>query len=157
MLTLRRPRPRIDAAQVASARGPVLLATLGVPFDPAASEFAVDASVESGQPLIVANVVELPPLAMSVAMGYDQLEDPPEVADALRAPAELARALGVRVERLRVRSPRPVEALLQLVAERNPGILVFGPDRSKLRPRIYRKAARAVRGRAACLVWLDQD
>jgi nucleotide-binding universal stress UspA family protein len=131
-----------------------MLATLGVPFDPEASAVAVDAAVECGQPLILANVVELPPLAMSVAMGYDQLPDPPEAADALRAPAELARSLGVGVERLRVRSPRPIEALLQLAAERAPSLLVFGPDRTRLRGRRYRKAAKAVRERAACLVWL---
>jgi len=147
------------AARVAAAVGPrvkrpVLLATLGVPFDPAASSFAVDAAVESGEPLLVVNVVELPPLGMSVAMGYDQLPDPPEQAEALRAPAALAASLGVPVERLRVKSPRPVEALVQIAAERNPGLLVFGPDRARLKPRVYRKAARAVRERAACLVWL---
>jgi hypothetical protein len=139
---------------VREAGRPVLLATLGVPFDPAASEFAVDAAVEAGEPLIVANVVVLPPLGMSVAMGYDQLPDRPEEADSLRAPAALAHELGVQVERLRVKSPRPIEALVQLVAERAPGILVFGPDRSRLRGRTYRKAAKALRGRAACLVWL---
>ena len=133
---------------------PVLLATLGVPFDPRASEFAVDAAVETGEPLIVANVVELPPLGMSVAMGYDQLPYSPDEAEALRAPAELAHSLGAEVERLRVRSPRPVEALLQLAAERAPGLLVFGPDRTKLRRWRYRKAARALRRRASCLVWL---
>ncbi len=133
---------------------PVLLATVGVPFDPAASTLAVDAAVESGEPLIVANVVELPPLAMSVTLGYDQIEDTPDVADALRAPALLAQSLGVRVERLRVKSPRPIVALIQLVAEREPGLLVFGPDRSLLRPRTYRRAVRAVRERTACLVWL---
>jgi hypothetical protein len=133
---------------------PVLLATLGVPFDPAASAFAVDAAVEAGEPLIVANVVQLPPLGMSVAMGYDQLPDRPEEAEALRAPAELAHSLGAEVERLRVRSPRPVEALLQLVSERTPGLLVFGPDRTRLRGRRYRKAAQTVRERASCLVWL---
>lgn len=134
----------------------MLLATLGVPFESAASAFAVDAAVESGQPLIVANVVELPPLPMSVNLGYDQLDDLPEAAAAMRAPAELAHSLGVRVERLRVKSPRPLTALLELVAEREPGLLVFGPDRTKLRPRAYRRAARAVRERAACLVWLAQ-
>lgn len=131
---------------------PVLLATLGVPFDPAASALAVDAAVEAGQPLLVVNAVELPPLAMSVRMGYDQLPDAEE--EAFRAPAELAHSLGVEVERLRVRSPRPVAGLLELVAERRPGLLVFGPDRSRLRMRAYRKAAKAVRERASCLVWL---
>ncbi|MDQ3895042.1 MAG: universal stress protein [Actinomycetota bacterium] len=133
---------------------PVLLATLGVPFEPAACEFAVDTAVELGEPLIVAVVVELPPLAMSVNLGYDQLEDSPAEAEAFRAPAALASSLGVRVERLRVKSPRPLEALLELTAERAPSVLVFGPDRTRLRGRRYRKAERAIRERAACLVWL---
>ena len=133
---------------------PVLLATLGVPFQPQASAFAVDTAVEAAQPLIVVNVVALPPLAMSVNMRYDQLDDEPTVAEALRFPAEIARSLGVSVERLRVRSLRPVEALLELVAERRPGLVVFGPERSKLRPRRYRKAAQALCDRAPCLVWL---
>lgn len=133
---------------------PVLLATLGVPFDPAAAVLAVDAAVETGQPLVVANVVELPPLGMSVAMGYDELPEAKEDADALRAPAELACSLGVRVERLRVKSLRPLAALLELVGEREPGLLVFGPDRARLKPRRYRKAARALREHAACLLWL---
>ena len=132
----------------------MLLATLGVPFDPEACTFAVDAAVEAGQALIVANVVELPPLAMSVKLGYDQLPDTPEEAEAFRAPAALAHSLGVRVERLRVRSPRPVEALLDLTAERRPGVLVFGPDRARIKRRLYRKAAKAIRDRVTCLVWL---
>ena len=135
---------------------PILLATLGVPFDPGASAFAVDAAVEAGQPLLVVNVVELPPLAMSVRMGYDQLPEAHEDADAFRAPAALAHSLGVRVERLRVRSPRPVEALLELTAERAPSVLVFGPDRDRIKRRIYRKAAKAIRERVACLVWLPE-
>jgi nucleotide-binding universal stress UspA family protein len=130
------------------------LATLGVPFDPDASAFAVDTAVEAGQPLIVANVVELPPLTMSVNLGYDQLPDLPEDEEAFRAPAALAHSLGVQVERLRVRSPRPVEALLEVAAERRPGVLVFGPDRGRIKRRLYRKAAKAIRERAACLVWL---
>jgi len=143
------------SAGMRDAGRPVLLATLGAPFDPAASAFAVDAAVEAGQPLVVANVVQLPPLGMSVAMGYDQLPDRPEDAEALRAPAELAHSLGAEVERLRVKSPRPIEALLQLAAERTPGLLVFGPDRARIHRRVYRKAARSLRERATCLVWLS--
>jgi nucleotide-binding universal stress UspA family protein len=145
---------RVGAGERVRSNRPVLLATLGVPFDPAASEIAVDAAVEAGQPLVVVNAVELPPLTMSVRMGYDQLPDDPADAEAFRAPAELAHSLGVQVERLRVRSPRPVEALLEVVAERGPGLLVFGPDQGRMRQRAYRKAAKAIRDRAACLVWL---
>jgi hypothetical protein len=91
---------------------------------------------------------------MSVTLGYDQLPERPEDEEAFRAPAVLAHSLGVGVERLRVRSPRPVDALIELVAERRPGLLVFGPDRTRLRKRRYAKAAKAVRERATCLVWL---
>ncbi len=142
------------AVSVSSEGRPVLLATLGVPFDHEATSFAVDTAVESGQPLIVANVTQLDPLPLSLMLGYDALEEfTPEVSRSVRAPAELAQSLGIQVERLRVRSPRPVEALLTLVAERRPGILVFGPDRGKISARSYRRALRAIRERAPCLVW----
>jgi hypothetical protein len=147
---------RPGAALGAGGEGkPVLLATLGVPFDPSASAFAVDTAVESGQTLIVANITRLEPMPLSVMLGYDALEEfTPEVSEAVRAPAELARELGIGVERLRVRSPRPIEALLQLAAERLPGLLVFGPDRRKLSARRYRRAIATIRARASCLVWL---
>ena len=77
-----------------------------------------------------------------------------EVEDALRAPAELAHSLAVEVERLRLCSPRPIEALLELVAERAPGLLVVGPDRGRLKRRTYAKLTKRIRERAACLVWL---
>jgi len=131
----------------------VLLATLGVPFEPAAAQLAVDSAVEAGSRLVIANVVELAPLPLSVVLGYDHIQEP-DVADALLAPAELARALGVEVERLLVRSPRPVTALLELVAEVGPGLLVFGPDQARLRRRRYAKAAKAIRERCTCLFWL---
>ena len=131
-----------------------MLATLDVPFDERATVFAVDAAVESGQPLIIANFVELPPLPLSVAMGYDQLEYTPAMSDALTAPAELARSLGVAVERLRVKSPHPIQAVMQVAAERDTGLLVFGPDRGRLRRFRYQRAARAIRSGARCLVWL---
>ncbi len=131
-----------------------MLATVGVPFDETAAAFAVDAAVECGQPLVLVNVVEIPLSPMSVLMGYGLLDPPEDEQVRLRAPAELAHALGVRVERLRVGSPHPLDALLELVAERRPGLLVFGPDRTRLKPRTYRKAAKRITDRVACLVWL---
>ena len=132
----------------------MLLATFEVPFDPDAAMVAVDAAVESGHGLIVANVVEIPPLPLSVMMGYDQLDYPAEMERSLRAPVQLAASLGIPVERIRVKTLRPVEALLVVTKERRPGLLVFGPDRTAMSRRRYRKAARAVRKDAPCLVWL---
>lgn len=135
-----------------------MLATLGVPLDPTASTFAVDSAVETGRELIVVNVTRLEPLRLSIVMGYDALPElTPEVSASLRRSTELARSLGVHVERLRIRSPRPVTALLELVRERHPGMLVFGPDRKALRERPYRRAVRAVRESVTCLVWVPND
>ena len=134
---------------------PVLLCTLGVPIDERAAAFAVDTAVETGQLLIVANVTVLEPLRMSIVFGYDALEDfTPEVAASTRAPAALAASLGVRVERLRVRSPRPMRAVLELAGERDAGIIVFGSDRTAMRARAYARAVRALRDGATCLVWV---
>jgi nucleotide-binding universal stress UspA family protein len=144
---------RANRRRETGAERPVLLATLAAPWDAVATAVAVDAAVEEGRTLIVANIVELPPLGMCVNMRY-RLEDPPQLARALRAPAELAHSLGVPVELLRVSSLRPIAALLELACERQPGLLVFGADPARLRRRVYRRAARAIREHAPCLVWL---
>ena len=56
-----------------------------------------------------------------------------------------------------MRSPRPLQALLELVADVRPGLFVFGPDGRALRERRYRKALGAVRDRVTCLVWVPND
>jgi nucleotide-binding universal stress UspA family protein len=156
---LRTRRDPVSHADVhAGGAGPVMLATLGVPFVEEAVAVAVDGAVETGQPLIVVNVTRLEPLSLSLLMGYDALEEfTPEVSASTRRPAEIAAGYGLEVERLRVRSPRPVTALLELVRERGPGLLVFGPDPQRLSSRRFRKAAEALRAGANCLVWLPDD
>jgi nucleotide-binding universal stress UspA family protein len=143
----------IQAAGEVGVARPVLLATLEAPFDDDAVAFAVDSAVEAGAPLIVVNVVELLLAPCSLMLGYDVPESA-EDAEAIATPARLAASLGVEVERLRVQSPHPVDALLEVVAERSPGLLVFGPDRTRVRSRCYRRAVRAIRERTTCLVWL---
>jgi nucleotide-binding universal stress UspA family protein len=86
-------------------------------------------------------------------MGYEYAGTD-EVEASLRAPAALARSLAVEVQRLRVSSPHPVDALLELVAERSPGLLVLGADTSQVRRRLYKKATKRVLREAPCLVWL---
>lgn len=154
MRTLRRRGVREDTTLVHTPGRPVVLATLDVPFDETAAAFAVDAAVECGQKLIVANVVEIPLGPLCLNMGYGPVEPDDDVQASLRAPAQLAHDLGVEVERLRIRSPHPIAALLELVAERKPGLLVFGPDRTQLKPRAFRRVAKRIRERAPCLVWL---
>ena len=139
----------------AGRRGrPVLLATIDAPFDEEAAIFAVESALECGQPLIVANVLQIPLSPLCVAMGYGSLEPSEEQAANLRAPAELAHSFGVAIERLRVLSPHPIDALLELVAERKPGLLVFAPDRGVVKPRSYRRTAKKIADKASCLVWL---
>lgn len=151
MQTLRRRNAHEDLAAVGSRNRPVLLATLDVPYAEEAIAFAVDSAVENGQPLVLVNVAEVLPTAYSLlGYGYVEKED---LQEALFKPVQLACSLAVQVERLRVCSPHPVDALLEVVAEREPGVLVFGPDRRHLSGRRYRRAERAVRERASCLVW----
>jgi nucleotide-binding universal stress UspA family protein len=148
--------PEVDAPTVAGD-GTVLLATFDVPFDEAAASFAIDAAVDSGRGLVVANFVELPPLPLSVMMGYDMLDYSPELAASLLGPVQRAQALGVHVERVRVKSFRRIEALVEVAREREVRLLVLGPDRQKVSARLYRRAAVAVRDRLDCLVWITWD
>ncbi len=129
----------------------MLLATFDVPFDTAAAELGVDAAAEAGVALHVVNVVAVQFVPVTLA-GWDYVERA-DVEESLRQPSELAASLGVRVERLRVRSPHPVAALLQVASERRVGLLVFGPDRSCLSGRRYRRSVKAIRERATTLVW----
>jgi hypothetical protein len=118
--------------------------------------FAVDSAVELGQPLIIANFVERAPLPLSTMLGYDDLPYPPEMEDALAAPARLAASLGVQVTRFRVKSFHPIPAMLEVLAEQGAGIFVFGPDRARIRRLRYLRAARAIRSKATTLVWLAE-
>src|SRR5436309_13900817 len=152
MLTLRRSGPREDVSLLPAGGRPVLLATLDVPFAEDATAFAVDSAVETRQPLVVVNAAEVPPTPWTF-LGYGYIERD-ELQDELRKPAELAQSLAVQVERLRVCSPHPIDALLELLAERRPGLLVFGPDRSRLKPRRYRRAAKKISYRATSLLSL---
>jgi len=153
MRVARRERTSADVAAPPDGAHPVMLVTFDVPFEREATEIAVDTAVESGQSLIIVNAAEVPLGPISLSMGYEYVGTE-EVEDALQAPTALALQLGTEVERIRLCSPRPIEALLELVAERRPGLLVVGPDRTRMRKRTYAKLAKKIRARAACLVWL---
>ena len=70
------------------------------------------------------------------------------------ATAQRAASWGLKVEHLRVTSPRPAKALVQIANERRAGLLVLGPKRKG----IFRfwHAAREVVRNAHCLVWIAE-
>ena len=138
---------------------PVVLGTLSVRVDPSAERMAIASALEASVPLIVVNMLWLPPypttamLLGPVGATLPREED----VEAVRATAERAAALGIRTELLRISSRRPVRALLQLVRDRDAGLLVFGPDTALTKPRRFRAAEREVRRHADCLVWVAPD
>jgi nucleotide-binding universal stress UspA family protein len=148
-----------ERAEIGPPRArPVLLATLSVRVDPAAERMAIESALEVQADLIVANVVDLPPypLTFKLAPEYTTLPHEEDL-DAVRATAARAAQAGLKTELLRVSSPRPVTALLELTRERQAGLLVFGPKRSLRNWWRVRRAARAVRKDAPCLVWIAPD
>ncbi|MGH2851033.1 MAG: universal stress protein [Solirubrobacteraceae bacterium] len=134
---------------------PVVLATLSSSIDPAAERMAIDSALDAGAALIVANLILLPPYPATIMLAreYATLPHEEELA-AVRASAERAAALGVPTELLRISSLRPLRAMIELVRDRNAGLLVLGPD-PRRSPRWWRAlAARRVRREAGCLVWI---
>ena len=75
----------------------------------------------------------------------------------MRATASRAAQLGIKTELLRITSRRPVVALLEILGERDAGLLVFGPDLRRTSRRRFRSVARRVREQADCLVWVAPD
>ncbi len=154
-------RPRGTARLRTSSGGrarPVVLGTLSVRVHPNAERVALESALEAGVPLIVANMIALQhyPATMILAPQYATLPHEEDL-DAVRATAARAAAMGIATELLRVSSRRPIQALLELVSERDAGLLVFGPDLERTPRWRYRIAARIMRRRAPCLVWVAPD
>jgi nucleotide-binding universal stress UspA family protein len=158
VLTRERHVRRPQKAAPVEAAGPVVLGTLSSGIDPAAERVAIESALDAGVPLIVVNVVELPPCPRALAMGGPRAVAFPheEHYEAVRATAERAAKFGLRVEHLRVSSPRPARALVQIARERAAGLVVLGPKRrGLLRGRWrFRRAAQQVRRSVGCLVWI---
>jgi nucleotide-binding universal stress UspA family protein len=151
----RRRSPADSRSDSASRSRPVLLGTLSVRVDPNAERMAIDSALEVGAKLILANMRRLPPYPLTVTVAREYAVLPHEEdLDEVRATAERAAALGIRTELLRVLTPRPVIALIELAHDHDVGLLVFGPDRSRISGREFRRAAKAVRRDAPCLVWI---
>jgi nucleotide-binding universal stress UspA family protein len=138
---------------------PVVLATLSVRVDPSAQQMALDSALEAGAPLILVNLLQLRNYPTTIALLGAEATVLPHEEDyeAVRATADLAAQLGIKTELLRVTSRRPVVALLEILQERDAGLLVFGPDLKRTSRWRFRSVARRVREQANCLVWVAPD
>lgn len=158
MTTLLRHREGSDAPAPAAgdlAPRPVVLATLSVRVDPEAERMAIDSALATGARLIIANMLWLPPHPTTLTLAREVAVLPHEEdLDAVRETAARAAARGLVTELLRISSRRPLTALLELIEERGAGLVVLGPD-PRRSPRWWRAvAARRIRRRAGCLVWI---
>ena len=156
---LDRHQGRTKRGAESTRRRPVVLGTLSVRVDPSAERMAIDSAIEASVPLVIANILRLRPMPTTLALvGPEGLNLPHEEdLDAVRETAARAAALGVETELLRVSTRHPINALLEVVRERNAGLLVFGPD-IRLTGRLrFRFAARRLRREAGCLIWVAPD
>jgi len=133
-----------------------VLGTLSSRVDPDAERLAIESALEAGVPLLVVNAMPLPACPRALVLGGPSAVNFPHEEDyeAVRATAQRAASFGIRVEHLRVASPRPARALVQVANERRAGLLVLGPKRGRVSRWRFRRAAREVRRSAACLVWI---
>jgi hypothetical protein len=160
MTKLRDRRDDLTGATAAPTHArPVVLATLSVRVDPSAERMAIDSAIEAGVPLLIVNLIPLPPYPRTlVLVGPEATTFPHEEdLDAVRETAARAADLGVPTELLRVRTRHAVRALLEILHERDAGLLVFGPHLGRVAQLRFRRTASRVRREADCLVWVAPD
>jgi Universal stress protein family len=160
MVRLRDRRDDTAALSAEPTRArPVVLATLAVRVHPRAERMAIDSAIDAGVPLVLVNVIPLPSYTTAmVLLGPEGTTLPYEESlDEVGDTAGRAANRGVEIELLRVRTKRPVTALLEVVSERDAGLLVFGPDLDRIGRLRFARASRRVRRDARCLVWIAPD
>jgi hypothetical protein len=154
-------RPREGRPMSVATGGParpVILATLAVRVDANAERMALESALEAGVPLIIANMLRMPTYATTMMLAPEFATLPHEEdLEAVRETAQRAAAWGIPTELLRIMSPRPLTALIELIHERRPGLVVLGPDLKRTSRWRLRRAARRVRDEADCLVWIAPD
>jgi hypothetical protein len=146
----RAPVP-LPSAEAAGDHGAVMLVTLEAGFDPDAERIAVASALEGNLPLRLVDLVDMGISPCALLLGCRSLSTDDERA-AMRRTAQMASALGLDVAILHVRSPRPARALVQIVAEERPSLVVVGPSRIRDRRRLRGVVRQACE--LSCLVWI---
>lgn len=142
------------AVEVARAGRPVMLLTLNVPFEGAATAFAIETAAETGSELYVCDAIPLRYGNYLEQMTRRLAEE--DNRRWMNAAAASARSAGVRVTQMVFHNPKPITATVEVARNEGIGLIVFGSDRRLLGRSSYRRAARRLRARAGCLVWTGE-
>jgi hypothetical protein len=127
-----------------------MLLTFNVPFAAEAVRVAIEAAAEARSELMVCDGI---PLDMNPAARGPRSFGDPDALDSIGAAVRQAVGAGLRAEQLLFHSPRLERASIQVAREHRVGLLVFGPDPSRMGRWRHRRAARRVSRDAPCLVW----
>ena len=119
---------------------------------------AIDTALEVGAELIIANMLLLPPYPTTVMLAREYATLPHEEdLEAVRATAARAAALGIATELLRISSPRPLAALIELAQSARSACSCSGPTCARISAVALPARRPAVRRDAPCLVWIAPD
>ena len=149
-------RPASPAAGQAERNvRPVMLLTLNVELEEPAIAFAIESAAEAGAELYICDAI---PLEYRNYVGHVARQYAEQMnRKHLDAVARRARDHGVTTTQLAFHNPKPVKAALEVARTEHIGLLVFGPNRTELRKRTFRKAVKRIREDPPCLVWVPAD
>lgn len=143
--------PDATRAREQPERRPVMLVSLDIGFDDAAIETAVEAAIEANSTLLVCLGVQLP-VGNANAAARRHMGDP-VVREQIAEILVVARTAGAKAQMVTYNSPRPISVLIDVVRDRNIGLLVFGPNRKRYGRLRFRLHARKLRRSVDCLFW----
>ena len=142
--------PTADVVSTGTSVRPVMLLTIAVPFDERATLFALDSALHSGAKLIVCEGIFLSAARPGNTANFVHALE----SRACEVVAERARALEIKTELAVFHSPRPITGALAAAKNYEIGLLVFGPERTRLARWNYWMWSRRIRRDAPCLVWV---
>jgi nucleotide-binding universal stress UspA family protein len=152
--TLDRPAPPAGGQAERNVR-PVMLLTLNVELEEPAIAFAIESAAEAGAELYICDAI---PLEFRNYVGHVARQYAEQMnRKLLDAVARRARDHCVTTTQLAFHNPRPVKAALEVARTERIGLLVFGPKRTELGKRTFRKAVKRIREDPPCLVWVPAD
>jgi hypothetical protein len=131
VITPLRTGPGLSPSDPDRAPGPVMLVSLfRTPPDDQTAAFAIKLAASGAGVLILVDSATRATIIRGSALDSSSLADR-EVRASLQRAAANALTLGLKVERVRIRTNRPTRALIDLIHARMPVAIIFAPPTPK--------------------------